>query len=450
MSHRSRLSTVASMLALIASGALAPRAYASGFQLREQSASGLGNAFAGASAGALDLSSMYWNPAAMGQYDGFQAVFGGSYIGLTMELHDAAGTRAPNFQPSQRTISGPSSMPNAVSNPFLPALYLSYSATPDLKLGLTVNVPFGLATTYGPEFVGRYHALKTDLKIIDVCPNVAYRITPAFSIGAAFVARKTDAELSSAVDFGAIGAAKGVPGSVPGGSDGKSTLTGSLWSYGFKAGFTFQPADNFRLGVGYQGAITLKVKGSVAFDGVPALFQSVFYNGGGKADVPLPDTLSAGFIWDISKEFSLSGEVARTGWGKFDELRVRFDNGAPDSVTQEKWVDTWYTSLGINWKLDSDWTVRAGLAFDKTPTSDAYRTPRIPDGDRTWFSLGASYSFSKQTGVDFGYTRIIAKDSALALTSGTNPTGDNFFRGNLNGTYKIGANILAVQLRHVF
>lgn len=450
MSHRSRLSTTATMLALVASAALAPHAHASGFQLREQSASGLGNAFAGASAGALDISSMYWNPAVIGQYDGMRAVFGGSYIGLTMELSGASATRANNFQPSQRTISGPSSMPNAVSNPLLPSLYLSYSATPDLKLGMTVNVPFGLATSYGPEFVGRYHALKTDLKIIDISPSIAYRVMPEFTVGAAFVARKTDATLSNAIDFGAVGAARGVPGSVPGGADGQATLTGNLWSYGFKAGFTLQPVENFRLGVGYQGSMTLKVEGKVAYDNVPTLFQSVFFNGGGKADLPLPDTLSGGFVWDISKEFSLSGEAARTGWAKFKELRVRFDSGAPDSVVPENWVDTWFFSLGVDWKVNTDWTVRMGLASDKTPTADAYRTPRIPDGDRTWISIGASYSMSKKTSVDFAFTRIMAKDSSLNLTTGTVATGDNFFRGNLNGSYKIGANIFAVQVRHVF
>ena len=43
--------------------------------------------------------------------------------------------------------------------------------------------------------------------------------------------------------------------------------------------------------------------------------------------------------------------------------------------------------------------------------TDAYRTPRIPDGDRTWVSMGASYAFSKSFTVDFGYTHICVKDS---------------------------------------
>ena len=55
MSHRSRLTLTA--LTLVAAGALAPQAQASGFQLREQSPLSQGNAFAGVSAGGGDISS---------------------------------------------------------------------------------------------------------------------------------------------------------------------------------------------------------------------------------------------------------------------------------------------------------------------------------------------------------------------------------------------------------
>ena len=76
MTHRSRLTLTA--LTLIAAGAFAPQAQASGFQLREQSPSAQGNAFAGISAGGNDISSLFFNPAVMTQYDGWQFSFGGT------------------------------------------------------------------------------------------------------------------------------------------------------------------------------------------------------------------------------------------------------------------------------------------------------------------------------------------------------------------------------------
>ena len=53
-----------------------------------------------------DAGAMYWNPAALSQFQGNQFILGGTYLGITMELQNAVGTRAPNFQPSQRSISG--------------------------------------------------------------------------------------------------------------------------------------------------------------------------------------------------------------------------------------------------------------------------------------------------------------------------------------------------------
>ncbi|HFA60043.1 MAG TPA: transporter, partial [Rhodospirillales bacterium] len=54
---------------------LADRAGAAGFALKEQSATALGNAFAGATAAAEDPSFMFFNPAALGYQDGVQAQF---------------------------------------------------------------------------------------------------------------------------------------------------------------------------------------------------------------------------------------------------------------------------------------------------------------------------------------------------------------------------------------
>jgi long-chain fatty acid transport protein len=60
-------------LALLTGGAavlLAAQAHAGGFAVREQSAYGMGSAYAGIAAGGA-LSAMFWNPATMTQMPGF-------------------------------------------------------------------------------------------------------------------------------------------------------------------------------------------------------------------------------------------------------------------------------------------------------------------------------------------------------------------------------------------
>jgi long-chain fatty acid transport protein len=55
-------------------------------------------------------------------------------------------------------------------------------------------------------------------------------------------------------------------------------------------------------------------------------------------------------------------------------------------------------SLGGEWKLNDEFTLRAGYAQDTTPTHDATRTPRLPDADRAWFSVGLTWIAERDVG----------------------------------------------------
>ena len=458
MSHRSRLTLTA--LTLVAAGAFAPQAQASGFQLREQSPTSQGNAFAGVSAGGLDISAMFFNPAGMTQYSGLQFDLGATLIAPSAVMSNGEGTRtsAVSGFPAYGPISGPTSYSNSAESKVAPSLYGMYSVSDDLKLGLSVNAPFGFVTDYDSDFVGRYHALKTDLKIIDVAPSLAYRINKQWSVGVTFVARYADATLTNAVDFGLIG----FPNTVPGTIDGTAKLTGNTWGYGFKAGVTYQPTDDLSLGLAYHAAMNMTLKGNVTFQypgtlSAPAVagFQAMgFTNGNGQAELDLPADTSLGFNYKVSPTFSLQGEACLTTWSRFKELNVQLTgNTAPqvtNVITNENWRDTWFFSVGGVWKVGQEWTLRTGLAHDMGAVTDGYRTPRIPDGNRTWVSLGASYAFSKSFSVDAGYTHLFVTDSQINLTTTASQTDPNFTRGNLTGDYKLSANVVAIGARFNF
>lgn len=485
MNHRSRLTLT--VLTLAAAGAFAPQAQASGFQLREQSPLSQGNAFAGISAGGGDISALFFNPAVMTQYDGTQFSLGGTYVGLSAKFENGSASRTPmlsglGFNSSFLPISGSPNHGNAAISAVLPEFNIMYSVNKDLKLGLSLNVPFGLTTEYDANWIGRYHALKSDLKTIDIAPSIAYRFSPEWSGGVAFIARKADAELTNAVDYGTLlasSAASGfiqagvtppstaanmalLIGATPGAYDGKGGLKGDGWGYGFKAGLVWEPNADLRIGLSHQSAMTMTLKGDATFE-IPSNIPNVapyflanglaakgLKNGKGTAELNLPATTSLGFDWKATPAFSLQGEVARTTWSRFKELRIKFDTGLTDSITDENWNDTTFVSLGGTWKLDSEWTLRAGLAYDKSAVGDAHRTPRIPDNDRKWVALGASYAFSKKVSVDVGYSRLFISDGKVDLLSGSSPSDPNVFRGNLSGTIKAAINILGAQVRYSF
>ncbi len=457
MSHCSRFTLTA--LTLVAAAAFGPVAQASGFQLREQGPSSQGNGFAGVSAGGSDISVIFFNPAAMTQFSGWQFATGGTLVDIKATFSNGTAKRQPALDPTPfSTISGPSSHGNAAVSAILPNLNVMYSVSNDLKLGLSVNAPFGLTTEYDSNWMGRYHALKSELKVIDLAPSIAYRVNPQWSVGAAAVVRTAEAELTNAVDFGLIG----FPTTIPGSQDGTAKLTGKATGLGFKVGATYQPTEAFRLGLAYHGAMTMTLKGDVTF-GYPTtlspalvgVFQSRgFKNGDGEADLKLPATYSIGFSYDLSRTFSIQGEVARSTWSAFDDLRVKFtSNVAPqptESVTEEKWKDTTFFALGANWKTSDTWTLRAGLSFDSGAVDPAYRTPRIPDNDRTWVSVGVGYAYSKALAFDFAFSHLFIKDSTVALVTTSSQTDPNFTRGNLSGNYQSSINLIGASLKYSF
>ncbi len=492
---RISLSTTAVALLIVAA---APRASASGFQLREQGASGQGVSFAGISAGGSDISSMFFNPAALTRFDGTQLQVGFTNIIPSAEFSNGTANRAGSFpgHPEYQAISGPSSHGNAAQSAVTPTLYAMWSLSKDLKVGISVNVPYGLTTQYDPTWIGRYHAIRSHLETVDIAPTLAYRFNSQWSGGISFVARQAKAELSQAVDLGyeawmgikqiqASGAFPTftnanplVPGTeivTPGSADGLVFVKGDSWAYGFKAGLLYEPSSTFRVGLGYQSAMSENVKGDVTFTipstvalgmhalsqvnpGSPALnilsanLATGTANGPVTADLKLPACISLGASYDVSSTFTLSAEFERTTWSQFKELRLKFSDPAKqaDNVTNENWKDTTFVSVGATCKPGGAWTYRVGLALDKGAVEDAYRTPRIPDADRTWISAGLSYQFVKGFGIDLGLTHIMVKDSTVNLKGGTNPLSSDFIKGDLAGTYKNAIDIWALQARWSF
>jgi long-chain fatty acid transport protein len=168
--------------------ALAGDALGSGFQLRENSASALGNAFASGAVSTEDPSVIANNPAGMVGLSGNQ-LSGDLSIIIPSAVFSGTGVTA-----AKQPISGGNGG-NAGSAQPVPAAYGFYDASSDLKLGLAVTAPFGLKGQYRSDWVGRYQAIKSDIEIININPNIAYRISDWLSVGGGPAIQYADAEL---------------------------------------------------------------------------------------------------------------------------------------------------------------------------------------------------------------------------------------------------------------
>ncbi|MEA3251133.1 MAG: outer membrane protein transport protein [Pseudomonadota bacterium] len=423
------------------------QAAASGFQVREQSAKALANAMAGAAAGAEDVSYMTYNPAAIGNVDGTQIAGGISYIDASFELTDASASTADglfSYQGGDSTEGG--------EDAWVPSFAFKTRLDRQFDLGLSISAPYGLSTEYDKDWIGRYHAVETDLQTIDIQPTLNYRATDRLNLAVGLRAQYADATLSNAIDLGGF---SGNPALV-GNADGMAEVTGDDWGYGYTLGALFQATERTRLGISYRSEVELTLDGDVDYSSDNPTGQAVLagaqatgqlQDGGGAAELTTPANLNLGVYHQLTDRLAVMANAEWTEWSSFKELTVEFENGG-QSTTTENWDDTWAFSVGANYQLNPQWMLRAGLGLDETPVPDSeHRTPRVPDADRRWATLGATWMPTPDIGVTAGYMRVFGDDVDIDQSGAE---AENASRGNLSGTYEVDADVFALSMNYRF
>lgn len=394
-------------------------ARAAGFQLQEQSASGLGVAYSGQAAAVHDASTVFWNPAGMSLIPGRQVAAALHYIVPSTKF----GSAGP--LPGGSTYNALGNGGQGGESAFVPALYGSWGITPRWSAGLAINAPFGLGTEWDSTWAGQFHAIKSELQTLNVNPSVAFRVNNMLSLGGGISYQQLKAELTNAVS-------PLVPGST-------GKVDGDDWGWGYNLGALLDLQQGTRLGLTYRSTIKYTIEGDLTFSGIALPGQPV------KADVKLPDTFSIGLSHQINPRLRALADYTWTGWDSIQNLTIQNQaSGATITNTQLNFKNSWRVGAGLEYQINQPWLLRAGLAYDNTPVQDAFRTPRLPDGDRTWLAVGARYAPGSNWWLDVGYTYIWVKD----VQSELRPAGP--VPGALVGTYKANVQVLAAQVTFQF
>ncbi len=429
---RSALYSGVATVALIATGF---SALAGGFSIREQSVSSQGASFAGNAAG-HDLSSMYWNPAAV-------SVAGS---GLNTESHYSlivpqADITVESFNAIPASafagISG-SESGNIGRLALVGASYGSYQLSEQLFLGFGMNSPFGLVTEpEDPRYLGAELGRTTKLLTLNANPVIGYKIAPGITVAAGFQAQYADGKLKFAT------------GSPLGPTTG---FEGDDWAFGGTAGILIQPAAGTSIGLGYRSRLNHTLEGDL-------VTQGSFLTGGARlttsaeADINLPDIVTLSISQAVSSNMRLMGTVEWSNWSRFEQLTVVTQNAGPTifagpatpantavATIPAGWDDGWFFSLGGEYDVMNNLTMRAGVAYEISPIRNAsQRILGIPDSDRVWLSLGATTKITDAITIDLAYTHIFLEDGDFARTS---------LAGNaITGSVEASTDIISVSMK---
>jgi len=401
-------------------------AQAAGFALIEQSASGMGNAFAGGGAVAEDASTIFFNPAGMTYISGTQIV---GAIHLIKPNAEFSGTISPLGKPVG------SDGGDAGDLALVPNFYYKTDLNDKVKLGLGISAPFGLKTEYDSSWKGRFHTVKSEVKTININPAVAFKINEQLSLGAGVSAMWAQAELTNAVNFGGFG-------------EGFSKVKGDDWGFGYNLGAIYQATADTRVSLAYRSKVNQKLNGDVKFTLPNPALVGVAPDGNVTASIALPETFSLGAFSRIDDKWDLMGDITWTRWSQFQELKIVRSNGTVlgGVATPENWSNTLRYSVGANYHYSDVLKLRAGLAYDEEAISDEFRTARIPGNDRKWVSIGVNWKVSPFSSFDVGYAHLFISDASIDSSKNEfNPA-----KGVLKGTYDGSVDILSAQYTHNF
>ena len=416
----------------------------SGFAIQEQSVTGLGRAFAGSAAVADDASTLFFNPAGLTNLSDSELAVGIHYISPQTDFTDD-DSAIVGGTPLAGGDGG-----DAGADAIVPHLFYSHRINDRMVAGIGVTAPFGLVTEYKDTWQGRYHAIRSDLKTININPSFAFKANEKLSVGFGISVQYIDLELSQAVDFGSICTAAGAGAcAAVQGNDGQVKLTADDWAFGYNLGLTYQASEETRLGLAYRSKISHHLTGDGKFR-VPSNAQGVanalgFIDGKISGDVVLPESASLAIHHQLNNKVAIMADAAWTRWSRFEELAIESSDVARlDSTKQEQWDNSMRYAVGVDYQHDQQWTFRGGIAYDETPVSNEFRTARIPDQDRTWLAIGASYKVSDRLKLDAGYTHIFIDDPKI------DETLDLPLNHRLLGEYEGSVDIISVQARWLF
>jgi len=201
---------------------------------------------------------------------------------------------------------------------------------------------------------------------------------------------------------------------------GRIQFTGGDWAAGVDLSVAWDAAHDTRVGVAYRSRVDHRLVGQADFtvpsEARPLMAGGLFANTGAQTVLPMPTELSVSASRALPSGWLLLADATWTGWSRFRELRVTFDNPSQPEVRQPAlWNDNIRFAAGARKAVAARWTLSGGAGYETTPVPDSTRNARLPEENHAWFSAGAAYQRSGSQHFDVYYSHLVTPDATIRL-----------------------------------
>ncbi|WP_339471827.1 outer membrane protein transport protein [Pseudomonas sp. EL_65y_Pfl1_R83] len=470
-------------LAILGGLMTAATVQAGGFSTPTYGAPGWGRAFGGGSLFKNDPSSAYNNPAAMAFVD--QSVvqqtvdYARIKIKYTGQSYDYTGNPASNtavspdgsFDQSTATVNNNNGGQGGFTA-WLPTGFLVIPIGDRFAFGLSQVVPQGMRSTWNENSKFRDFAVDTKIETVGLTGSLSFKVRDDFSIGGGMIVQRSQGFVSQNIDlFSAASVSPGLGNGAfpPGVGTALMRVKVDNVSVGWFGGVVWKPTDKDSLGLNYHAKIKNKLTGkykvradalnnglmtddSIFGDGKTLVETAypglkLFPNGANAStQLDIPATAAIDWVHQFNDRWTLGVSAVWTQWSSFKDLTLK-SNGSTIVAIPYNYQDTWMYSLGGDFKATDELTLRAGVAYDQTPTRNSTRDPRIPDGDRYFASLGAGYDVKAIPGLtlDAAYSHQFVQKVNIKTQN-----VDRLGGGRLDGTAESSGDVVSLSATYKF
>jgi long-chain fatty acid transport protein len=319
--------------------------------------------------------------------------------------------------------------------------------------------------------MGRFQAVKSEVKSINVNPALSFKATPDLSLGAGVSIQWFKASLGNAVNYSAVVAAAVPPAlasslldptnpNTIAGLQGTAKVEGEDIGVGWNVGTMYQVSRSLRVGAQYRSSIKYHIEGAATFNPPTTsnMFASTviaaastpprpFSNTDVSVDIRVPANASVGIYLQAPQDWEFLFDASWTQWSSIPEVRFVRPDGSQFNRIVYNWRDTWRFAAGANYTVSPEWKIRTGLAWDQTVIrNDADRDARLPDSDRLWLGVGTRYQPPGKWWFDLALNVVLPKDAELVNRN----NGNTGAFGLLNGSYASNVVVVYAQATGTF
>jgi len=412
------------VISMLGFGLLTPLpAEAGGLLLYEFGTADVGLASAGYNVRAQDASTAFTNPAGMTRLEGTQVLASGQVLWSDAKFSIGSGTSPALGDGDGGYVTG--------SNGWFPGGggFLSYSVSPDLKLGFALTGNFGAPLSYDDNWAGRYYVQETTMLGISLVPSIAYKLTDKFSLGGGVTAM-----------YGSYKNQVAINNVIPAFGDGQLKLDDTDWGWGANLGLLYEVTSGIRLGLTWNSQVSLDFNAPAQFSNLAPGLSTVLNNRGLlnssiKVGIKVPQQAMGSVFAQVGDRWAVMGSVGWQQWSKFGQVQLGIDDTTnPTSTSTDlDFKDTWHFAVGAQYQISDPWLLNFGMAYDSDFQDGSDVSPLLPLNSAWRFGVGAQHQPSEDFFWGFAAEYLYGGTLDTNLQS-TRPVALGG-RGNLIGSY---------------